>query len=412
MNFLFVSLDKFPPFRVDLKILFGREMIKRGHKIHWLLQSEEPCSTAYETKWSGCKVWVGGTDLGASLKSKIRKQLLDILNDIQIFKLSRKNRYDFIQVKDKFITALLGILSSRIRKCKFFFWLSYPFPEASLYRVRERTAPYPLFYFIRGIIFKFLLYSIIMPLADHIFVQSQQMKKDAAIKGISEEKITPVPMGVALDSIPYASQGVFSGSSKKEKIVLYLGTLIKVRKMDFLIRVFENVLPEVPAAKLFMVGGSHDPKDMQILVNQTKSLGIEKSVVFTGFLPMEKAWAFVDRASVCVSPFYPTPILNSTSPTKLIEYMAMGKPVVANDHPEQRLVILESGGGICVPYEEKAFAEAIIALLKNPEAAEMMGKNGRVYVEKYRNYKTICETVEKQYLRLCCKNSKRFSEGV
>ena len=115
---------------------------------------------------------------------------------------------------------------------------------------------------------------------------------------------------------------------------------------------------------------------------------------------MQEAWKFVSKADVCVSPFYPTPILNSTSPTKLIEYMAIGKPVVANDHPEQNLVILESGAGICVPWEENAFADAIVKLLSQPEIAEKMGHKGRHYVEKHRNYKIIANVVENEYFRI------------
>jgi hypothetical protein len=40
--------------------------------------------------------------------------------------------------------------------------------------------------------------------------------------------------------------------------------------------------------------------------------------------------------------------LNPASPTKLVEYMALGKAVVANDHPDQRMVLEQSGAGICV----------------------------------------------------------------
>ena len=47
--------------------------------------------------------------------------------------------------------------------------------------------------------------------------------------------------------------------------------------------------------------------------------------------------------------------------------MALGKAVVANDHPEQRRVIEESGAGICVPYAEQPFAAAIVRLLEDPD---------------------------------------------
>ena len=64
MKFIFLTSDKFPPFRVDLKILFGKEMVQRGHTIHWLLQSEKACSTSFNTIWCGSQAWVGATDLG------------------------------------------------------------------------------------------------------------------------------------------------------------------------------------------------------------------------------------------------------------------------------------------------------------------------------------------------------------
>jgi glycosyltransferase involved in cell wall biosynthesis len=109
---------------------------------------------------------------------------------------------------------------------------------------------------------------------------------------------------------------------------------------------------------------------------------------------------YVKRADVCVSPFCPSPILDSTSPTKLVEYLAMEKAAVVKDHPDQRQVIENSGGGICVPYEEEAFANAIVRLLRDPGLARKMGSQGRVYVEKYRDYKCIADMVEARYFQI------------
>ena len=123
-------------------------------------------------------------------------------------------------------------------------------------------------------------------------------------------------------------------------------------------------------------------------------------MVFTGQLPHAEALEYVREADVCVSPFYTTPILNSTSPTKLVEYMLMGKAVVANEHPEQQLVIEESGAGYCVAYDEEAFAQAILALLRAPELAREMGERGRRYVLERRSYEVIASQVERQLLHI------------
>jgi glycosyltransferase involved in cell wall biosynthesis len=401
LKFLFVSSDKFPPFRVDVSILFGKKLVEREHIIDWLLQSDETLHYAYQTEWSGCKVYVGHTDNGTSIGSRLRKNLYDITHDFKMFCILRKSKYDFIIVKDKFISALMAIVASRIFGVKLIYWLSYPFPEDSLYQVKEGIARYSLFYWIRGHFSKILLYRIIMLFSDHIFVQSEQMKRDITMQGISEEKMTSVPMGVSTQEIPFFGYKQEQNVPNKEKIVLYLGTLIKARKMDFLIRVFGKVLRKEKNVKLHLVGGGEDRSDEQIVKDEAKRLGIEDTVFMTGFVPQQEAWQYVRVADVCVSPYYPTPILNSTSPTKLIEYMAMGKAVVANDHPEQRLVISESKAGICVPYEENAFAEAILHLLYHPEEAKEMGIRGRKYVEKHRSYEQIADLVETKLLQVC-----------
>ncbi len=120
--------------------------------------------------------------------------------------------------------------------------------------------------------------------------------------------------------------------------------------------------------------------------------------MFVGQLPREEALAYVREADVCASPFFPSPVLRSASPTKLIEYMAMGKAVVANDHPEQARVIAESGAGLCVPWEEEPFAAAIAALLEDPRGARRMGECGRRWVIDHRAYNVIADTVERRML--------------
>lgn len=401
LKFLFVSADKFPPFRVDVSVLFGKQLANKGHSIHWILQSDDNCSEAYQTSWNGGLVWVGAMDNGKNITSRLKKHLLRLTNEFRIFRLLSNNNYDFIQVKDEFFSAILAIIATRNNKAKFFYWLSYPFPEADLYDVKAGLARYPFIYYIRGHFSKWLMYKIILPRASHIFVQSEQMKKDIALMNIPVEKMSAVPMGVSLETIPYQSESIRRKdiNSNRNNIV-YLGTLQKSRKMDFLVRVLKLVLEDIDNCTLYFVGGSEDLSEQAILTDESKRLGVIDNVIITGFLPRQEAFEYVKQADVCVSPFFPTPILNSTSPTKLVEYMAMGKPVVANDHPEQKLMIQESEAGFCVPYNEKAFAEAIIYILRNPASSQEMGRKGRHYVENKRSYEKIADYVEGEYFRL------------
>jgi glycosyltransferase involved in cell wall biosynthesis len=399
LRLLVVSSDTYPPTRVDVSVLFGIEMAARGHEIDLILQSEAACPHPYVTQWEGGRAWVGATDLGHSLFSRLRKHAFGIANDLRLFSRLRQTRYDAVEVKDKFLSGVFALIASRLFRARFIYWLSYPFPEHYLLRAKDATARYPLLYKVRGLAFKWLLYRWLLPAADHVFVQSEQMRQDVAATGIPLNKMTAIPMGISMDlCAPVDSSQDRRVLPRETPCVLYLGTLNRVRRLDFLIRVFAEVRTAVPSALLYIVGQGDDPEDQVFLRNEVARLNLQSAVVFVGQLPQAQALKYVQEADVCTSPFYPTPVLQSTSPTKLVEYMAMGKAVVANDHPEQKRVIEESGAGLCVPYAEQPFAAAIVSLLRNPDTAQLMGQRGRRYAIEHRAYGVIADTVERRML--------------
>lgn len=396
---LVVSSDTYPPTRVDVSVLFGEEMARRGHQIDVIMQSEAACPRAYETRWAGGEAWVGATDLGNSLIRRLRKHVLGIANDCRLFSRMRHGRYDAVQVKDKFLSGIFALIASRLYRTRFIYWLSYPFPEHYLLRAEDGAARYPLLYKLRGLAFKSMLYRWLLPAADHVFVQSEQMREDMAAAGIAFDRMTAVPMGVSMDLCAAPDLSTQRRVlSREAPCVLYLGTLIKLRRLDFLMRAFAHARSAVPAALLYVVGRGEDPQDEAFLREEVARLGLTSSVIFTGQLPQKDALRHVQEADVCVSPFFPSAVLQSASPTKLVEYMALGKAVVANDHPEQQRVIRESGAGLCVPWDEAAFGAAIASLLGDPAGARRMGERGRRYVIEHRAYGVIAEAVERRML--------------
>jgi glycosyltransferase involved in cell wall biosynthesis len=395
LKLLIVSSDRYPTYRLDVAELFGRQMAARGHQIQWLLQSDVACRQAYLTDGLGGRVWVGSTNLGESRMARLDKHMRGIANDLRLFKLMRQSRYDFVQVKDKFVTAVFALIACKWYGVPMVFWLSYPFPESDFHNARVGLARYPILYRIRGAVSHFLLYRVILPGATHAFVQSEQMKRDIVKMGIPANKLTPVPMGM-----PRTLADVELAPAPGNGTVVYLGTLARSRRLDMIVRAFRLVADEMPHAKLCFVGGGDDANDQRSLEQEVCRLGLRDNVVFTGFLPREQAFEFVAGADVCLSPFYPTPIFNSTSPTKLIEYMALGRAVIGNHHPEQSMLIEESRCGLSVEWDEGAFARAMIELLGDPVRSAEMGRRGQQYVREHRNYERIAQLVENRFLEL------------
>ena len=380
--------------RVDVSDLFAKRLAGRGFEIDWVLHGSEPGPAWQETRWQGARAHVVGKSRRSGLLGSIVNKLRDFWGDLRTTASILRRRYDIVIVRDKFLVAVLAMAAVHLRGGKFAYWASYPFAECRILDAREGRARLPWFSLAYGKVASWMLYRLILPRADKVFVQSQQMLQDFRAEGIDDAKMVPVPMGINEAQLEHP------GCDVVPQTALYLGTLNLVRRLDTLVDALAIVRTRFPAARLTFVGDGDVPEDRKRIADAVARHGLEDAVEVTGWLPVAEAHARVCSAAVCLSPFYPTPILLSTSPTKLIEYMALQRPVVANEHPEQSLIIAESQAGICVPWSAEAFADAICTLFADPDAAEAMAVRGRAYVRDKRLYSLIAARVGDELLDL------------
>ena len=279
LKYLFVTADEFPPFRVDVRVLFVEELAERGHEIHWVMAPDGPRRRSGIEPLGKGLAWVGAAVAGDSRVAKAVRQLQIFLHDWRAIALLLRNRYDFVQVKDKFIAGAILLLAAKLTRTRFVYWLTYPFPEAWLEDSRTRFAQHPLVARLRGYIARLLLYGLILPRADLVFVQSVRMKDDLASKGVPPALMVPVPMGVSAGLLQ--SIGGRTAKSIVSPSVLYLGSMYRVRHLEMIVRAFQQVVAAVPSASLYFVGGENQEFGLSIdlvtrrVVNGMAHLGVE-----------------------------------------------------------------------------------------------------------------------------------------
>lgn len=399
MKLLYVTADRYPPYRADVVELFAKQMRARGHAIEWLMQRGRDADVVDSSVvWHGNRVHLIPRSKRSGLVGRIFNNMLGIAGDLMIFPLAIRGRYDVIQVRDKFFASLVAWLAARLTGAKFTHWMSYPYAESKLHQARNRFVSHHRLVWLKGHTIRLLLYKLILPLSDHVFVQSRRMKEDVAREGIPQVKMTPVPMGIRADQVGQAKDA--RAPNAEMPLLLYLGIILQLRQSEMLVRVLAKVRERFPGARLRYVGEGGQPSDVRAVVEEASRLGLSDAVEITGFLPMEEAWIQVKKADICFSPFYPIPVLLSTSPTKLIEYMAMAKCIVANEHPEQCQVMSDSGVGCCIPWDEQSFADEVCRLLDDPEGARIEASRGPDWVRTHRTYDVIADQVDAVYERL------------
>ena len=389
---LLVTADRFPSQRSDVRVLWEKKMSTRNYRLDWIMQSREALDRAALHKHGSGEVLLGAMDNGRTLGARLRKHWFAIRNECRVFKQLKKVTYDFVLVRDKAIAAALALLAARRAGIPCFFWLSFPFPENSLYRAKQGVARYPALYWVRGHFQFWLLYRVLLPRMDHVFVTSERMKLDLIAYGIQGDRISAFSMGIDVGSMNVAWQ---QSPVADRYTMAYLGEMARARGLDFLLRAFQRVRAVLPQARLLMIGGSENPDDLLWLRHEATILGVADAVEFTGQLPQEKAWQRLREARVAFSPFKPSLVLESASPTKLAEYLYLGLPVVANQHPEQSRVIGASGCGQIAAWDESAFAEAALHLLSlDDDAWQAMSEQGRQWVIEHRSYDVIAAALD------------------
>lgn len=410
MRLLICIPDGYPTFRADVATLFGKYLPRHGIASD-LVAHPTGSGPSQPPQWGGGDAFVSPRASG-----RIKKHLTLFGFAAKRLLRARRERYDAIQVRDSVFTALIGLWVAHRQGIPFYYWMSYPMYESKIERLKTHGLSMGfarcLGVAVMGYVGKWLLYRHVLATSDHVFVQSEKMLEDVAREGIPASKMTPVLMGADLEEMSASRiEPATDPRLEGRRVILYLGTLQRIRRIDFLFEVLVRVKQAVPGVVLVLAGDSVEPSDREWLRQQAGEAGVAEDVVWTGWLPKEEGWRLVRASEVALSPFRPSFELDSCSPTKAVEYLALGVPTVGNDQPDQARVIRESGAGHCVPYAVEAFANAIVHLLEHPEVARQMGARGPSYVAAHRSYEIIARDLARTYAQLLDRPSAVSDKG-
>lgn len=149
-------------------------------------------------------------------------------------------------------------------------------------------------------------------------------------------------------------------------VVGIVARLSKEKGHTYFVEAAARVLKEYGPANFMIVGNG--PLE-EALREQVVALGIEKYVHFMGFVKATKP--FIEAMDITT-----LSSLNEGISLAMLEYMAMGKAIVATDEPSFEETIVDGESGLIVSRENsKALADGIIQLLREPALGKMLGKN-------------------------------------
>jgi glycosyltransferase involved in cell wall biosynthesis len=177
---------------------------------------------------------------------------------------------------------------------------------------------------------------------------------------------------------PSIDENIYNGMTVTyENFVLYIGRLVFYKNVDVLIRAFERVVKELPAAKLVIVGEGPMEADWKELA---RFIGVSDSIVFTGYLPQHEKMKLLRSCSALALP--------STFEgfgLVILESFALHKPVLVSNIPPLDEIVDHGVNGFLLPQNEPIhWAKAIIDVLNNGQLCRKLGDNAaKKIIEKF-----------------------------
>lgn len=224
-----------------------------------------------------------------------------------------------------------------------------------------------------------------------VVVVSQALREELVTRGVAADKILVNPNGVD----PQRYSPTEDGSAVRARydldgrtVIGFIGTFGPWHGAEVLAEAFGRLLQEQPSyrklVRLVMIGdGIRMP---QVRAAMTRH-GAGECTALTGMVPQEDGPAHLAACDILVAPTVPNP--DGTpffgSPTKVFEYMAMGKGIVASDL-DQVGEVLSHGrtAWLTRPGDPVSLAEGIRALIDDPDLRRRLGEAARQEVlDKY-----------------------------
>ncbi|HVS25019.1 MAG TPA: glycosyltransferase family 4 protein [Gammaproteobacteria bacterium] len=158
-------------------------------------------------------------------------------------------------------------------------------------------------------------------------------------------------------------------------LVGYVGVMGRQEGIDCLLRAARHIIRDLGRHDIHftLVGGGTALADMQELAKQLK---VDSHVTFTGRVPDAELLAVLNTADVCVNPDRANAMNDMSTMNKIMEYMALGKPIVQFDLTEGRYSA-RAASLYARRNDIRDFAAKIVALLDDPAQRARMGEFGR-----------------------------------
>jgi glycosyltransferase involved in cell wall biosynthesis len=226
----------------------------------------------------------------------------------------------------------------------------------------------------KDLFYRFLLWleRLTFSAADYSIATNESYREIAIRRGkMHPERISVIRSGPKLDRLKL-TPGNERYKKGRDYMVGYVGVIGAQEGLDLLLDSISQIVYKRRDVQFAIVGGG---TELQNIMKKTSELGLEEYIDYYGRVDDATLVDILSTADVCVNPDRPTEMNNLSTMNKIMEYMALKKPIVQYDLKEGRFSAEHASLYACNTSTED-FADKIIWLLDHPEDRIRRGEYG------------------------------------
>jgi glycosyltransferase involved in cell wall biosynthesis len=230
--------------------------------------------------------------------------------------------------------------------------------------------------------------------ADTVVVVTDGFRDNLIARGVAANKVHTIRNGAWSSRIGHLTPAGLRvrarlGVRPGDCLVLYLGTHGISQGLTCVADAAAALACE-PIRFAFVGEGA----DKSRLRRRVRELGLGNVALRPG-VPHDQVPDLLAAADICLVTLRDLPLFSAFIPSKIFEYLAAGKAVVAAVTGETAQILREAGACVVPPENSTALAAAIRSLAASPQQREDMGRRGRCYAEKYFDRTTLAQQYRK-----------------
>jgi glycosyltransferase involved in cell wall biosynthesis/peptidoglycan/xylan/chitin deacetylase (PgdA/CDA1 family) len=213
--------------------------------------------------------------------------------------------------------------------------------------------------------------------SDHVIISNHLWHKTLTSRSVNESKCTTI--------MNYPDEAIFYQRPRTRHddkfIMLYPGTLGWHQGLDIAIKAFAKIKDQAPQAEFHIYGRGTEKNNLDKLITE---LHLDNKVFIKDPMPIDKIAEVMANADLGIVPKKNDPFGGEAFSTKILEFMALGIPVIVSKTKIDNYYFNDSVVKFFIPDDVNDLAQSMLTLLKNKNQRDTLRDNAFCFVEDYR----------------------------